>query len=351
MSEERLDTNKKRKIDDAAPEDDARAKLLKTDITLQSNEADTTEDTTHNNNPTATKSKEVLTGGNKLEVGRESNDNEIQPESAKNLSDHEEIENKKMKKKENTPKIGFVFGSTTPFGNMNSFKMFGADRVLSFTKKNGEEHEKTVTVDNKEKAVETKPEKEKQSISKPIFGMGSTFGNAFQAAITKKSVFDDMKPKTSESIKDDETSDDTTAKDVYKKVDLEKQEVKSGEENEENLFQIKAKVYQMELSASKVGWKERGFGIIKINKFKEPVSDLYTSRIIMRQNGNLKLILNVPIAKGFKVLKGIPSSLSADKFIRFQIIECDKPVQYAVKVGQAESAEKLFDIIEKQVPQ
>lgn len=344
MAPVETDSTKKRKLEESgeekilSEEGISKTKIAKTDPSL--NAENNTQLTSNENSKIQDQSEE----SNQLEK-KECNNEEIKKNS-ETSPNHVEKPGEVTEK----PKTGFVFGSTTKFGNLGGFKMFGIkkeEKNESSTKPSAEE-----PVDQKEATSSKGSEKnEDTKTSKPVFGTGSTFGNAFQAAISKKSVFDDLKPKSGESTKDDDTSEDTTAKDVYKKVDLEKQEVKSGEENEENLYQIKAKVYQMELEDSKMGWKERGFGIIKINKFKEPVSELYTSRIVMRQNGNFKLILNIPIVKGFKVFKGIPSSLSADKFIRLQMIENGKPIQYAVKVGLPDNAQKLFETIEKEIPQ
>ena len=46
----------------------------------------------------------------------------------------------------------------------------------------------------------------------------------------------------------------------------------------------------------------------------------------------------------------MPSSLMSNKFIRLQLIENGEPVQYAIKIGQPENAEKLFDKVQEQIP-
>jgi Ran-binding protein 3 len=297
--------------------------------------------------------------------------------------------------KETTP---FVFGSTTPFGKMGGFKMFGAEKS-TFSKHSTKEKKLDCSGNDKEQSSKTKDGNEdsikkdedtntnneadddtakgadtdsqvskdtttmtpapsaQTKPAKSIFGSGSTFGNAFQAAISKESIFESIAENSKSGSKESETdtgetkqSDENVKTDVYKTVHLEKQEVKSGEENEECIFQIKAKLYHMEIAGAASGWKERGFGVIKVNKFIKSPAENYTSRIIMRQNGNFKLILNVPIVRGFKLLKGMPSSLAGDKFIRLQLIENGVPVQFAIKVGLPENAQKLYDAIDGQIP-
>lgn len=274
-------------------------------------------------------------------------------ENDKSVENSQKIEEIETNIKENnnqdkkTP-AKFVFGSTTGFGNMGGFSMFGSGKNVFSSKSedNANKSDETNTKTKDENKVE--PLKIKETSSKSIFGSGSTYGNAFQEAINKKNVFDDMKKDDTDSGTDNTSS--TEVADVYKKVHLEKQDVKSGEEEETTLFQVKAKLYHMELSKLKDGWKERGFGIIKVNKLNNNTPDKYISRLVMRQNGNLKLILNMPIVKGLTIIKGIPSSLSADKFIRIQVVEDGEPIQYAIKVGQVENSSKLFETIEQQIP-
>lgn len=307
------------------------------------------------NEETKDKNNDKVT--NDSEIGASENSG-IEKEKAQDEKVEEKEEILASTGKEKT-ESKFVFGSATSFGNMGGFKMFGSDKnVFSSssiandkdTTKPKSEVEPTVDAKTNKSTEETATDdskaKESTPTTKSVFGSGATFGNAFQAAINKKSVFDELKSATV-----DNDSDSSVDKEVYKKVHLEKQNVKSGEENEETLFIVRAKLYHMELSKMSLGWKERGFGVIKVNKFFKPLADNYTSRLVMRQNGNLKLILNLPIVNGLNVLKGMPSSLTANKFIRLQVLENGEPVQYAIKVGQPENAEKLFDIIQQQIPE
>lgn len=317
---------------------------------------------------------------NKGETHRSEIESKKEPEKEQVSKEEEEEEEEKEKvQKETSNKKDqqkFVFGSTTAFGNMGGFKMLGSGKnVFSLSpsesttlmgtseekksktteaQKNLTKPESTVTQSeptehsnkNDKSNEETQDSDTNVANKKPqVFGSGSMFGNAFQAAINKKSVFDELKPHSTQK-----ESQHTVEKDVYKKVHLEKQEVKSGEENEETIFQVNAKLYHMELSKMSLGWKEKGFGVIKVNKFIKSPAENYTSRLVMRQNGNLKLILNLPILNGFQVLKGMPSSLTANKFIRLQVLEAGEPVQYAIKVGQPDNAEKLYDSIKQQIP-
>lgn len=281
----------------------------------------------------------------------------------------------------------YVFGSSTGFGQMSGFKMFGSSTAFSFDKNSEKKSE-----DAEEKKQETptgeetkSPETEKKTTaptfgSSAVFGSGSTFGNAFQDSLNKKSIFDspvkEDKPAAGDDDKEggkkqekkeatadgeeerednedahddnDSNKEDTEQPDVYQKVHLEKQEIKSGEENETTIFQAKAKLYYMELAKANDGWKERGIGLIKINKYNESPSELYTSRLIMRQEGNYKLILNLPLIESFNIVKGMPSSLHAEKFLRIQTVDGKEPIQYALKL-QVDNVNKLYDSIQSNI--
>lgn len=70
----------------------------------------------------------------------------------------------------------------------------------------------------------------------------------------------------------------------------------TGEEEENTLFTVNtASLYEFD----KGQWKEKGKGILKLNKHKEKE----TLRLIMRQQGNLKLLLNANVWNGMKITK------------------------------------------------
>ncbi|KAG7812364.1 hypothetical protein KL921_001596 [Ogataea angusta] len=289
---------KKRPIEEEEKEDVKRAKSVKKNEETQAEktqESDTKQDADAKND---TEEKDDSVSGEKHKTS-------------------DVIDEKKEK-----PESKFVFGARTTFGQASGFSMLSKKNV--FEKPDDKDKDKT---------------KEKKEAPKSVFGSGSTFGNAFQHAIGKKSIFDEPQEGSAEP------EDKEVSKEVYKKVHLEKQQVKSGEEEEETLFQVKAKLYHMDLTNVSEGWKEKGVGVLKVNKFINPVKH-YHARLVMRQDGILKLILNAPIVKGVEVFKGMASSLNSDKFIRVQVVEDSKPVQYAFKIGMVENSSKLYNVIE-----
>jgi hypothetical protein len=64
----------------------------------------------------------------------------------------------------------------------------------------------------------------------------------------------------------------------------------TGEEDEETVWSCKAALYHFEKKDEKVAWRERGVGLLRLN-----TGPSGTSRIVMRQLGNLKLLLNARI--------------------------------------------------------
>ncbi|QLQ80591.1 hypothetical protein HG537_0D05920 [Torulaspora globosa] len=201
--------------------------------------------------------------------------------------------------------------------------------------------------------------KENPSGKPSAFGSGLSFGGGF--TMLKKS--DEQASKATE---EDETAGESKEQEQTPSAEskkeqsaetesglsssessgfkLQKQEVKSGEESEEVVYQVNAKLYQ--LSDLKHGWKERGVGFIRVNKNKSTGK----ARLVMRSRGILKVILNLPLVKGFKIQRGFPGSLQGEKFIRITAVDDNNaPLQYAVKTGKAETVQELYDNIVKLV--
>ncbi|KAH3679196.1 hypothetical protein WICMUC_001208 [Wickerhamomyces mucosus] len=286
------------------------------------------------------KSKDVSNQGKETLKELQSNEAEGKnedPKKAKENHDHanKEEEKKEGEKKENEKKKSepkFVFGATTPFG-ARAFSL-GTNKNVFATNTSTKTSSSTSETDSSSKP----------SASPSIFGATSNFGNAFQSAIQKESIFD--APKHEEK-KEPLNSPETSSQHLYKQVDLEKKEIKSGEENEEQVFTCRAKLYTLDLTNIKDGWRERGVGNVHVNQSKSGSS----SRIIMRSNGLLKVILNTPLVAGLEVLKGFPSSLTSEKFLRITSVENSKPIQYAIKTGKVETITELYEIITSLIPE
>jgi hypothetical protein len=77
----------------------------------------------------------------------------------------------------------------------------------------------------------------------------------------------------------------------------------TGEEEDETLMSCKASLYYFDRSASKPGWKERGTGTLRLNLLPGG-----NSRLVMRQAGILRLLLNAWLYPEIKLKKqeGLP---------------------------------------------
>ena len=135
--------------------------------------------------------------------------------------------------------------------------------------------------------------------------------------------------------------------------------VETGEEGEETVFSGQAKLYHMTRgdNAAEHGWKERGVGLLKVN-VPMPILDeseetseseagtrederaskhttKRTARLLMRASGVYRVILNVPIYKGMKLLSpegDVPTSTKSSKSLMLTILEDGKPVMLQIKV-------------------
>ncbi|XP_031560846.1 ran-specific GTPase-activating protein-like [Actinia tenebrosa] len=127
-------------------------------------------------------------------------------------------------------------------------------------------------------------------------------------------------------------------------VSLPKVEIKSLEENEEEIFQMRAKLYRYDKNGEESEWKERGVGVIRILKH----TDKNTYRILMRRDKTLKICANHLITADMELKPNCGSdkawvwSVAAE----FADEEC-KSETLAIKFGNAENAKKFKDKFEE----
>ncbi|GIX96577.1 ran-specific GTPase-activating protein [Caerostris extrusa] len=115
-------------------------------------------------------------------------------------------------------------------------------------------------------------------------------------------------------------------------------DVKTMEENEETLFQMRAKLYRYESAGDPPEWKERGTGEVKILKHKTEDH----VRILMRRDKTLKICANHYI-QPYMELK--PNS-SSDRAWIWSVLadfadEEPKSELLAIKFANAENAQKF----------
>ncbi|EJT46501.1 hypothetical protein A1Q1_04895 [Trichosporon asahii var. asahii CBS 2479] len=145
---------------------------------------------------------------------------------------------------------------------------------------------------------------------------GSSTPNALDTAAKKPSAFGSSgfgsfastsspfakKPSTTEEKK---TETSTSFGDILKekgdaveekKIQLDKQDIPTGEEEEDTIYQTRCKLYALD---DQGGWRERGVGNLKLNKHKATEA----ARLVMRSEGVLRVILNASLYVGMTCLE------------------------------------------------
>ena len=91
--------------------------------------------------------------------------------------------------------------------------------------------------------------------------------------------------------------------------------VKTGEEDEDTIYQTKAKLLVLDTASS--AWKERGVGTFRINMKEEETKKVLQTRLVMRTDSVYRVILNLLLFEGMKVF------IMQDKFVRFAGFETE----------------------------
>ncbi|KAL1481305.1 hypothetical protein MTO96_015741 [Rhipicephalus appendiculatus] len=114
--------------------------------------------------------------------------------------------------------------------------------------------------------------------------------------------------------------------------------VVTGEENESNVLQINCKLFTFDKTTS--SWQERGRGSLRLND--QEVDGVLQSRMVMRTQGSLRVILNTKVWSGMVVEH--PSS----KTVRTSAIDPDGIRVYLIQAN-AKDAEQLYGALECRV--
>lgn len=174
-----------------------------------------------------------------------------------------------------------------------------------------------------------------------LFGSNSKFSNAFEKALAKPSFLDGPNKDSGDDAKEDGKPKATQQ---YKQVDLEAKEVKTGEEDEKSLFTTTAKIFELDLSNIKSGWKERGLGPLHLN---QSILDPKKVRIVMRSQGLLRVVLNYKITPETELIKGLEASMSPGKFLRLNVASEKKVAQYLIKFSSEEKRNELTEKVDE----
>lgn len=128
-----------------------------------------------------------------------------------------------------------------------------------------------------------------------------------------------------------------------------KKKVKTGEEDEDTIYQTKAKLLVLDQASG--NWKERGVGTFRINMKEE--KDTIQTRLVMRTDSVFRLILNLLLFQGMKVF------IMQEKFVRFAGFETEtkedgsvdtKLVSFALKLSNPTIAKEVCNQINDCIP-
>uniref|UniRef100_A0A3Q4GKC8 Ran-binding protein 3 n=1 Tax=Neolamprologus brichardi TaxID=32507 RepID=A0A3Q4GKC8_NEOBR len=117
-------------------------------------------------------------------------------------------------------------------------------------------------------------------------------------------------PSSQEATPEKESLEESAAaytKATAKKCILEKVDVKTGEESESNVLQMQCKLYVFEKTAQ--SWIERGRGLLRLNDMASTDDGTLQSRLVMRTQGSLRLILNTKLWPQMQVDKASEKSV------------------------------------------
>lgn len=273
--------------------------------------------------------------------------------------DGDETEESVSKPKETTSASSYLSAGTTFKGGFGSF----ASQSLTQSSASNSTSSSFFNNSEKSESIESKPS---------IFSAGTTFKSGF-SAFQPTSFFNSSAEKKDNPWADEDTKDQTedsatlqngsvlggtTTEDkpdmyVQVKSPVEQKKIETGEEFEASVFTCRAKLYALDVSNSQEGWKERGVGTVHVNTVKSEYKQQYEnktkSRAVMRADGILKVILNIPLNQNTEIMSGMKSSLSSEKFVRISAFEDGKPFQYSLRTGSAEVAKKLYDVLKDQI--
>ncbi|KAE8631890.1 hypothetical protein XENTR_v10001349 [Xenopus tropicalis] len=118
----------------------------------------------------------------------------------------------------------------------------------------------------------------------------------------------DNTPEKSNNISESlEESAAAYTKATAKRCLLEKVEVITGEEAESNVLQIQCKLFVFDKVSQ--SWVERGRGLLRLNDMASTEDGLLQSRLVMRTQGSLRLILNTKLWAQMQIDKASEKSI------------------------------------------
>ncbi|KAI0351360.1 hypothetical protein OH77DRAFT_1429905 [Trametes cingulata] len=188
--------------------------------------------------------------------------------------------------------------------------------------------------------------KRRSGSSTPALGESSgasVLGGSGESSVLDAGKDDDSEKDSGvsfgERLREAKDKEDEEASDEEKKLNLTEQEVHTGEEEEDTVYQVRGKLYTL---SPQNQWKERGTGTLRLNVRRE---DGGGARLVMRKEAVYTVLLNATLFKGMRCF------LAQDpRYIRFSVIEGAATTHYNLRVSNAKIAEELLEEINARIP-
>ncbi|CAZ83733.1 unnamed protein product [Tuber melanosporum] len=156
-----------------------------------------------------------------------------------------------------------------------------------------------------EKKVEGEKEGDKQLIfGSDVYTSANVFSMFGGGSKPKREEKDDEEDEPKEKKDGDEEAPESPDVHFEPVVSLEKVEVKSNEESEEEVFKMRAKLFKFDKDSRE--WKERGTGDVKLLKHRENGK----TRLVMRRDKTHKVCANHYIVPDMKLSPNVGSDRS-----------------------------------------
>ncbi|CAM4586674.1 unnamed protein product [Leuciscus chuanchicus] len=145
-------------------------------------------------------------------------------------------------------------------------------------------------------------------LSPPTGGEAPTEASKDSSAPASEPSSQEATPEKNHSVTESlEESAAAYTKATAKKCILEKVEVRTGEEAESNVLQMQCKLFVFDKPAQ--SWVERGRGLLRLNDMASTDDGSLQSRLVMRTQGSLRLILNTKLWPQMQVDKASEKSV------------------------------------------
>ncbi|XP_017351572.2 ran-binding protein 3b isoform X4 [Ictalurus punctatus] len=147
-----------------------------------------------------------------------------------------------------------------------------------------------------------------ERVLSPPKGGESTAEGCKETASVSEPSSQETTPEKNHSVTESlEESAAAYTKATAKKCILEKVEVRTGEEAESNVLQMQCKLFVFDKPAQ--SWIERGRGLLRLNDMASTDDGTLQSRLVMRTQGSLRLILNTKLWAQMQVDKASEKSV------------------------------------------